>query len=46
MRGRAVRTADEAKQVVDESSVGDVLTLKVSLSVAPDQMTLAPLRLG
>ncbi|CAM9867084.1 unnamed protein product, partial [Scytosiphon promiscuus] len=29
MRGRAVRTADEAKQVVDESSVGDVLTLKV-----------------
>lgn len=30
MRGRAIRTADEAKQVVDESSVGDVLTLKVS----------------
>ncbi|CAM9987141.1 unnamed protein product, partial [Ectocarpus fasciculatus] len=29
MRGRAIRTADEAKQVVDESSVGDVLTLKV-----------------
>lgn len=30
MRGRPVRTADEAKQVVDESSVGDVLTLKAS----------------
>lgn len=30
MRGRRVRTSDEAKQVVDESSVGDVLTLKVS----------------
>lgn len=29
MRGRPVRTADEAKQVVDESSVGDVITLKV-----------------
>lgn len=29
MGGRAVRTADEAKQVVDESSVGDVLSLKV-----------------
>lgn len=29
MRGRPVRTADEAKQVVDESNVGDILTLKV-----------------
>lgn len=29
MGGRAVHTADEAKQVVDESSVGDVLSLKV-----------------
>lgn len=29
MKGKAVRTADEAKQVVDESMVGDVLTVKV-----------------
>lgn len=29
MRGRPIRTADEAKQVVDESSVGDVIALKV-----------------
>lgn len=29
MKGKAVRTADEAKQVVDESVVGDVLTVKV-----------------
>ena len=29
MSGKEVRTADEAKLVVDESSVGDILTLKV-----------------
>ena len=29
MRGKEVRTADEAKLVVDESSVGDILKLKV-----------------
>ena len=29
MGGKEVRTADEAKLVVDESSVGDILTLKV-----------------
>lgn len=33
MRGRAVHTADEAKQVVDESNVGDILTLKVTGSL-------------
>eukprot|EP00903_Cladosiphon_okamuranus_P006910 g6725.t1 len=33
MRGRPVRTADEAKQVVDESAVGDVITLKVMRGV-------------
>eukprot|EP00752_Nemacystus_decipiens_P006860 g6162.t1 len=33
MRGRPVRTADEAKQVVDESSVGDIITLKVMRGV-------------
>lgn len=29
MKGKTVRTADEAKQVVDESMVGDVLIVKV-----------------
>lgn len=30
MGGKEVRTADEAKLVVDESSVGDILSLKVN----------------